>query len=82
MKNLKGIAIRKARKELGLTQVNVAKLCRVTNTYIRMVETGCVNPTDFMMSKILESFGIWIITKEFLNSLMTYPVFPLPPKKC
>lgn len=70
MKNLTGIALRKARKELGLTQVNVAKLCRVTNTYIRLVEVGCAKPTDYMENKIFEALGVWVITKDFLEEAL------------
>ena len=66
--SITGVALRKARKELGLTQVNVAKLCRVTNTYIRMVETGCTKPTNYMENKILEALGVWVITKDFLKN--------------
>lgn len=61
-----GHALRQTRKEIGMTQVNVARLCGVTGSYIRLVEIGCVKPTNLMIDKILESFGAWIITKEFL----------------
>jgi predicted transcriptional regulator len=70
VKNLTGAALRQVRKEIGLTQVNIAKLCRVTNTYIRMVETGCAKPTNHMENKILEALGIWVITTDYLKGIV------------
>lgn len=57
----------KARKELGITQVNLAKLCGVTNTYIRIVELGVSLPTNEMQEKILEALGIFSIVNVFIK---------------
>lgn len=57
----------KVRKELGLTQVNLAKLCGVTNTYIRIVEIGVSLPTSEMQERIFEALGIFAIINGFIK---------------
>jgi predicted transcriptional regulator len=69
MKNLTGIAIRKVRKDIGITSESLAKLCGVTRPYIDKIEAGSTNPTDDMMDNIFEVLGIWIIVTDYLKGL-------------
>lgn len=56
--NLIGSEIFKIRTEKGMTQEDIARKCKVSRTYIGMVENGCVVPTNYMVCSILRSLGV------------------------
>lgn len=66
---LKDGFIFRVRKDMGLSQDKLAKLCGVTNTYIRLVEVGATTPTDEMQNKILQAIGVVAIVKGFIKEL-------------
>ncbi len=53
-----GAEILKIRKERGLTQVDVARECKVSRSYIGLVEHGSVIPTNDMVCSILRCLGV------------------------
>jgi len=55
MRLLKPSEIRARRLELGLTQVQLAKLAGVTQAYIAKIEAGTADPTVSILEKILET---------------------------
>ena len=56
--NMIGSEILKVRKEKGLTREYVARKCKVSMTYLGMVEKGSVIPTNDMVWSILRGLGV------------------------
>lgn len=52
------IDIKKRRKELGMTQIELAKKLRVSLSSVRLWEVGVTTPTDENMSKLKELLGV------------------------
>lgn len=52
-----GIALRKTRKNLGLTQMKVAAVINVTFQQIQKYEKGNTRPSEFKSRQIVNFFG-------------------------
>lgn len=52
------IDIKKRRKELGMTQIELAKKLRVSLSSVRLWEVGVTTPTEENMSKLKELLGV------------------------
>ncbi len=56
--------IKEAREKKGLTQVEVAKQAKVTDTFYAMTERGESNPSYAKLERILKVLGLKIIAKK------------------
>lgn len=87
MRLLKPSEIRARRLELGLTQVQLAKLAGVTQAYIAKIEAGTADPTISIIEKILETLEKTASEKEKTASekhvtakeIMATPVISVKP---
>jgi predicted transcriptional regulator len=87
MRLLKPSEIRARRLELGLTQVQLAKLAGVTQAYIAKIEAGTADPTVSILEKILETLEKTASEKEKIASekhvtakeIMATPVISVKP---
>ena len=53
-----GVIIKAKREKLGLTQVELAELCKVDRNYIGMLERGERNPSYLSLMKIANGMNI------------------------
>ena len=56
--------IKEAREKKGLTQVEVAKQAKVTDTFYAMTERGESNPSYAKLERILKVLGLKIVAKK------------------
>ncbi|MDP3974039.1 MAG: helix-turn-helix transcriptional regulator [Candidatus Daviesbacteria bacterium] len=56
--------IKEAREGKKLTQVEVAKQARVTETFYAMTERGEANPSIVKLNRILKALGLKILIKK------------------
>ena len=56
--------IREAREKKALTQAEVAKQAKVTETYYAMTERGETNPSLAKLNRMLETLGLKILVKK------------------
>ncbi|MDO8618415.1 MAG: helix-turn-helix transcriptional regulator, partial [Candidatus Daviesbacteria bacterium] len=56
--------IKEAREKKGLTQVQVAKQAKVTETFYAMTERGESNPAFANLERILKVLGLKIVAKK------------------
>jgi DNA-binding transcriptional regulator YiaG len=52
------IDIKKRRKELGMTQIDLAKKLKVSLSSVRLWEVGVTTPTEENMAKLIEVLGV------------------------
>jgi DNA-binding transcriptional regulator YiaG len=52
------IDIKKRRKELGMTQIELAKKLKVSLSSVRLWEVGVTTPTEENMAKLIEVLGV------------------------
>ncbi len=56
--------IKEAREKKELTQLQVAKLAKVTETFYAMTERGEANPSFAKLERILKALGLKIVAKK------------------
>lgn len=56
--------IKEAREKKDLTQLQVAKLAKVTETFYAMTERGESNPSFAKLTRILTALGLKIVAKK------------------
>ena len=56
--------LKQAREKLGLTQLEVAKLAKVTETFYAMTERGEANPSFAKLSRISKALGLKIVAQK------------------
>ncbi len=56
--------IKEAREKKELTQLQVAKLAKVTETFYAMTERGEANPSIAKLNRILKAIGLKIATEK------------------
>ena len=62
-----GDKIRELREKRKLTQIELAKLAGISNTYLSDIERGRVNPSLKTLDKLARALGIKIDWEIFLN---------------
>lgn len=50
--------VKEYREKAGMTQVELAKVCNVTNIMICYIETGRKNPSIYLLRDIAEALGV------------------------
>ena len=55
--------IKETREKKGLTQAQVAKMAKVTETFYAMTERGEANPSFAKLERILKALGLKIVAK-------------------
>ncbi len=58
------VQIKEAREKKGLTQVEVAKQAKVSDTFYAMTERGEANPSYAKLERILKVLGLKIVAKK------------------
>ncbi len=58
------VQIKEARDRKGLTQAQVAKEAKVTETFYAMTERGETNPSFVKLERILNVLGLKIVAKK------------------
>ncbi len=56
--------LKKTREKKGLTQANVAKEAKVSETFYAMTERGETNPSLAKLNRILKALGLKIVAKK------------------
>ena len=52
------VTLAKLRQNRGLTQKDLAELCKVSRSLIALVETGNIRPYPLIRQKIAEALGV------------------------
>lgn len=58
------VQLKETREKKGLTQAEVAKLAKVTETFYAMTERGEANPSVAKLNRILKALGLKILVKK------------------
>jgi predicted transcriptional regulator len=58
MANVVGCNIRRIRRDLGYSQAKLAKLARISQSWICRIETSNENPTIGCMARIARALGV------------------------
>jgi transcriptional regulator with XRE-family HTH domain len=56
--NYFGTELRKLRKDRGYTQAELAKLAKISEAYVSLLETGGKKPTDRVITKLTDALNI------------------------
>jgi transcriptional regulator with XRE-family HTH domain len=56
--NYFGTELRKHRKQRGYTQAKLAKLAKISETYVSLLETGIKKPSDRVIRKLSDALNI------------------------
>lgn len=62
-----GATIKRLRKEKGIRQVDFAKQCKISQTYLSQLENDDRNPTIDVLEKISNALGIPYPVLSFLS---------------
>ena len=82
MKNtatLVGIAIKRLRKSVGKSQVDLAKSIGISQTYLSQIENGSRNPTLELIGNIADYFSVslsYLFSLNDPNSVMAHKSLP------
>lgn len=58
-----GIIIKNRRKEIGITQEQLADVSGVSLSYLKMVESGKANPTISVLETLLDCLGFELVAQ-------------------
>lgn len=56
--------LKESREKMGLTQLEVAKLSKVTETFYAMTERGESNPSLAKLNRVLKTLGLKILVEN------------------
>jgi transcriptional regulator with XRE-family HTH domain len=73
-----GRAIHDARKEVGVTQVELARRMGTSAPYVSLVETGRTNPTLGQLSAIASALGVELDVQFRVPAPFAEPTIPQP----
>ena len=62
-----GTEIKRRRKYLGITQIDLAEITGISRRSLQYIERGKMNPSIEQIEKILEALGLEIILRTKIN---------------
>ena len=62
-----GSEIKKRRKYLGITQIDLAEITSISRRSLQYIESGKMNPSIEQLEKILEALGLEINIRTKIN---------------